>query len=145
VITVRLVNRTAAVSLSGMFPPLPTPFKPDGALDLDTFRALLRTLNAEPLAGYLAGGSNGEFSSLSMDERLEVVAAAREVIPKDRLLIAGSGAESTRRHHRADQGDGPAGRGHRSGGHPLVLQGQDDPGRAGEPLPPGGGTRRPSR
>ena len=90
------MNRTAALSLAGMFPPLPTPFRPDGALDLDTLRGLLRTLNDEPLAGYLVGGSNGEFTSLSGDERLEVVAAAREVIPKDRLLIAGSGAESTR-------------------------------------------------
>ncbi len=92
----RPVDRTAAVSLSGMFPPLPTPFKADGALDLDAFRALLRTLNDEPLAGYLAGGSNGEFSSLSWDERLEVVATAREMTPKNRVLIAGSGAESTR-------------------------------------------------
>jgi 4-hydroxy-2-oxoglutarate aldolase len=90
------VNRTAAVSLSGLFPPLPTPFRADGALDLETLRALLRTLNAEPLAGYLVGGSNGEFTSLTGDERLEVVAAAREVIPKSRLLIAGTGAESTR-------------------------------------------------
>jgi 4-hydroxy-2-oxoglutarate aldolase len=79
-----------------MFPPLPTPFRADGALDLDTLRALLRTLNEEPLAGYLVGGSNGEFTSLSWEERLEVIAAAREVIPKGRLLIAGSGAESTR-------------------------------------------------
>ena len=79
-----------------MFPPLPTPFRPDGALDLETLRSLLRTLNEEPLAGYLVGGLNGEFTSLSWDERLEVVAEAREVIPKGRLLIAGSGAESTR-------------------------------------------------
>jgi 4-hydroxy-2-oxoglutarate aldolase len=88
--------KQAALSIQGLFPPLPTPFREDGALDLASFRALVRTLNAEPLAGYLVGGSNGEFTSLSWDERLEVIAAAREVIPKDRLLIAGSGAESTR-------------------------------------------------
>ncbi len=84
------------VSIAGLFPPLPTPFREDGALDLPTLRALLRTLNAEPLAGYLVGGSNGEFTSLSWDERLEVITAAREIIPRERLLIAGSGAESTR-------------------------------------------------
>jgi 4-hydroxy-2-oxoglutarate aldolase len=90
------VTRAANLSLAGLFPPLPTPFREDGALDLQPLRSLLRTLNDEPLAGYLVGGSNGEFTSLSWDERLEVVAAAREVVPRNRLLIAGSGAESTR-------------------------------------------------
>jgi 4-hydroxy-2-oxoglutarate aldolase len=90
------VNKTSRLSLAGMFPPLPTPFRPDGAVDLDALRTLLRTLNEEPIAGYLVGGSNGEFTSLSREERLEVVSAAREVIPKDRILMAGSGAESTR-------------------------------------------------
>jgi 4-hydroxy-2-oxoglutarate aldolase len=96
VIACQAVNKTSRLSLAGMFPPLPTPFRPDGALDLEALRGLLRTLDEEPLAGYLVGGSNGEFTSLSRDERLEVVSAAREVIPRSRLLIAGSGAESTR-------------------------------------------------
>jgi 4-hydroxy-2-oxoglutarate aldolase len=87
---------TTALSLAGLFPPVPTPFSPDGALDLGALRALLRGLGDDPLAGYVLGGSNGEFTSLSAAERLEVVSAAREVVPRERLLIAGSGAESTR-------------------------------------------------
>ena len=90
------VNKTSRLSLTGMFPPLPTPFRPDGALDLEALGGLLRTLNDEPLAGYLVGGSNGEFTSLTHDERVEVITAAREAIPRSRVLIAGSGAESTR-------------------------------------------------
>lgn len=80
----------------GLFPPVTTPFRADGALDLDQLRANLEKLNREPLAGYVLGGSNGEFTSLTWDERLEVVRAARAVTPQDRLLIAGSGMESTR-------------------------------------------------
>jgi len=87
---------TSALSLAGLFPPLPTPFAPDGALDVGLLRALIASLADEPLAGYVLGGSNGEFPSLTAAERLEVVAAAREVVPRSRLLIAGSGAESTR-------------------------------------------------
>jgi 4-hydroxy-2-oxoglutarate aldolase len=62
----------------------------------DHLRSNLEKLNGQPLAGYVLGGSNGEFTSLTIEERLEVVKAARQVTPSDRLLIAGSGLESTR-------------------------------------------------
>jgi 4-hydroxy-2-oxoglutarate aldolase len=85
----------AALSLAGLFPPVPTPFTAAGDLDLSGLRALLEGLADEPLAGYVLGGSNGEFTSLTAEERLQVVSAARAVVPPGRLLIAGSGAEST--------------------------------------------------
>lgn len=84
------------ISLAGIFPPVATPFKDNGDLDLDGLQSNLEKLNRQPLAGYVLGGSNGEFTSLSVEERLEVVKLARQVTPKDRLLIAGSGMESTR-------------------------------------------------
>src|SRR5262245_45171552 len=85
-----------SLSLKGLFPPLSTPFTEGGDVAFDKLRENIRRLEAEPLAGYVVGGSNGEFNSLSVQERVEVVRAAREVIPKGRLLIAGSGMESTR-------------------------------------------------
>jgi 4-hydroxy-2-oxoglutarate aldolase len=42
------------------------------------------------------GGSNGEFTSLTNDEKLKVVRLAKAVAAEDRLIIAGSGMESTR-------------------------------------------------
>lgn len=90
------VAPSPSLSLKGLFPPLTTPFADNGDLDLSALKANIEKLNHEPLRGYVIGGSNGEFTSLSWDERLEVVRAAREVIPRDRLLIAGSGMESTR-------------------------------------------------
>jgi len=78
-------------SLAGVFPPVATPFKANGDVDFDGLAANLEKLNKQPLAGYVLGGSNGEFTSLSVEERLEVVKLARQLTPKDRLLIAGSG------------------------------------------------------
>ncbi len=83
-------------SLSGLFPPVPTPFKDNGDVAFDQLQGNLEKLNQQPLSGYVMGGSNGEFTSLTNDEKLEAVRLARQVAPKDRLIIAGSGLESTR-------------------------------------------------
>jgi 4-hydroxy-2-oxoglutarate aldolase len=88
-----LVSR---ISLSGIFPPIPTPFKADEGIDYKHLQFNLDRWGQEPLAGYVVGGSNGEFVFLTVEERVEVVRAARQAIPRDRLLIAGSGMESTR-------------------------------------------------
>ncbi len=84
------------LSLAGLFPPVTTPFQANGDLHLDALRATLERMNGLPLRGYVLGGSNGEFVSLSIDERLAVTTLARDVTPADRLLIGGSGMESTR-------------------------------------------------
>ena len=60
------------LSLAGVFPPVVTPFKENGDLDTAALRANLEKLNQQPLAGYVLGGSNGEFTSLTVQERLEV-------------------------------------------------------------------------
>lgn len=84
------------LSLRGIFPPIPTPFRQDESLDLENLKANLARWNDEPLAGYVVAGSNGEAVALSSEERFQLVGAARAAIPEDRLLIAGAGAESTR-------------------------------------------------
>lgn len=48
------------------------------------------------MRGIVALGSNGEAPLLSEDEGDAVIAAVREVVPRDRVLIAGTGRESTR-------------------------------------------------
>lgn len=45
------------------------------------------------LAGIVVQGSNGEFPFLTSTERLEVVSRVRQAMPKDKLLLAGSGCE----------------------------------------------------
>lgn len=45
------------------------------------------------LAGFVVQGSNGEFPFLTSSERLEVVSRVRQAMPKNKLLLAGSGCE----------------------------------------------------
>ncbi len=79
----------------GVFPPVPTPFRGD-EVDLDALRGNLRRLLASRLAGVVVLGSNGEAAFLDEEESVAVVAAAREVVPRGRILVAGTGRESTR-------------------------------------------------
>lgn len=85
------------VDLTGLFPPIPTPFHPDETLNLDALGANLAHWGDQPLDGYVVGGSNGEFVLMTDDERVAVVAAASQAIAGRRRLIAGAGAQSTRR------------------------------------------------
>jgi 4-hydroxy-2-oxoglutarate aldolase len=79
----------------GVFPPVVTPFRDDGSLDVHAFEANLDAYSSEDLAGYLVLGSNGEAASLEEDEKLTLVAAARRGAT-GRTLLVGTGLESTR-------------------------------------------------
>jgi 4-hydroxy-2-oxoglutarate aldolase len=83
------------LSLRGVIPPLVTPFRADGALDLAAFEANLEALAAHELAGFLVLGSNGEAASLDEEEKLALVAAARRLVSR-RFLLVGTAMESTR-------------------------------------------------
>lgn len=79
---------------TGLFPPVPTPFKRDGALDLPALQNLIAWLTPN-VEGFLILGSNGEAAYLDETERQKVLAAAREAIPKHKIMIAGAGGEAT--------------------------------------------------
>jgi len=82
--------------MDGIFPPLPTPFREDGGLDLGLLASLVAALNDAPLAGYVAFGSNGEAVHLDEDEAETVVRTVRAAAAPGRLLVAGTGRLSTR-------------------------------------------------
>ncbi len=81
--------------MRGIIPPLVTPFRADGALDLVAFEANLEAYAAWDLDGYLVLGSNGEAATLEEDEKLTLLTAARR-LSSGRMLLAGTGRESTR-------------------------------------------------
>ncbi len=86
-----------SVDLSGVLVPCTTPFDPvTGDVDLVGFRANVRSFMAHPVRGIIVGGSTGEAVLLDEDERVLLLEGARDVVPDDRLVIAGTGAESTR-------------------------------------------------
>jgi 4-hydroxy-2-oxoglutarate aldolase len=88
-------GKGAAPALEGIIPPLVTPFREDGSLDLTAFEANLAAYAREDLDGYLVLGSNGETASLEEDEKLALVRAARRGA-EGRTLLVGTGLESTR-------------------------------------------------
>jgi len=85
------------IDLSGTTLPVTTPFDPvTGDIDVVAFRANLRAWFQHPIAGVLLAGSTGESVFLDEAERGILLEAARDVVPEDRLIIMGTGAESTR-------------------------------------------------
>ncbi len=84
-------------ALTGIFAPVTTPFVASTEdLDVVGFQRNLAAHIADGLHGIVVGGSTGEAALLDEDERSRLAAAAREVVPRDRWLIIGTGAESTR-------------------------------------------------
>jgi 4-hydroxy-2-oxoglutarate aldolase len=81
--------------LSGIIPPLPTPFTDAGDVDRRALAGNVTKLLTTDLAGVLALGSNGEAALLEDDECDVVVETVREVVPSSRLLLVGTGREST--------------------------------------------------
>ncbi|MBF8257578.1 MAG: hypothetical protein HW375_2485, partial [Anaerolineales bacterium] len=83
------------IDLTVIFPPIPTPFGPGGEILYERLADNLSRWGQEPMAGFVVGGSNGEFPLLSEEERVEVVRQVRRRAAPGRLVIAGSGREST--------------------------------------------------
>ena len=83
--------------LQGVLGPVVTTFqKTTEELDRTAFARNIRAHLDAGLHGIVVAGSTGEAALLDERERAALVEAAREVVPEDRLLIAGAGAESTR-------------------------------------------------
>ena len=80
--------------LHGIFPPVTTPFYPDGRVYLKKLEHNVDRYAKTPAAGIVVLGSTGEAIMLSDDECREVLAVAREACAAHKVLIAGTGAES---------------------------------------------------
>lgn len=82
--------------LRGVLGPVTTPFDERGELARAAFAENVRAHLAEGLSGVVVAGSTGEAALLDEAERDALVEWARPIVPADRWLIAGTGAESTR-------------------------------------------------
>lgn len=83
------------LNLSGIYPPIATPFL-DDEVDYAGLAHNVRRWMGTGLRGLLALGSNGEAAAIDEDEAERVVATVREGMPRDRVLLAGTGRQSTR-------------------------------------------------
>jgi 4-hydroxy-2-oxoglutarate aldolase len=82
------------MKLSGVMPPIATPFQ-NGRVALDKLKKNFQKWNQTGLSGFLVLGSNGEAVFLNEKERVKVIEASREVIPKSKIMMVGTGTEST--------------------------------------------------
>jgi 4-hydroxy-2-oxoglutarate aldolase len=81
--------------LKGVLPALTTPFAPDGSVPPARIRENVAAFNRIGLSGYLAVGSTGESYLLSRAEFEAVLSTVREAAAPGRILIAGTGTETT--------------------------------------------------
>ncbi len=80
--------------LHGIFPPITTPFYPDGKIYFRKLEQNVEQYSRTPMTGIVVQGSTGEAILLSDEERREVLKCAREFAANDKVLIAGIGIES---------------------------------------------------
>jgi 4-hydroxy-2-oxoglutarate aldolase len=84
------------ISLQGVFPPIPTPFGDGGEVAHQALVENLEQWNQYDLAGYVVLGSNGEAAYVTEEEKVGIWETARRAIPANKVMIAGTGCESTR-------------------------------------------------
>ena len=90
-----------SLTLKGVLGPVVTTFQSaSGELDPESFGRNVRAHLDAGMHGIVVTGSTGEAALLDERERTTLVDAARKQIPRDRLLIVGTGAESTRTTQR---------------------------------------------
>jgi 4-hydroxy-2-oxoglutarate aldolase len=80
--------------LNGIFPPITTPFYPDGQVYWKKLEHNVDRYSKTPISGIVVQGSTGEAIMLSDQERKDVLKAAREACAPNKVLIGGTGVES---------------------------------------------------
>ena len=83
------------MNFRGIFPPICTNFDSDGTVDRGALVHNVERYNRSPLLGYVVTGTTGEAVMLSEDEKIRVWATVSEAASSDRMLIAGTAAQST--------------------------------------------------
>jgi dihydrodipicolinate synthase/N-acetylneuraminate lyase len=80
--------------LSGLFPPITTPFYPNGNIYYKKLEHNVDRYSKTPIAGIVVQGSTGEAVMLGDDEKREVMRVAMSAAAPEKVMIAGCGIES---------------------------------------------------
>lgn len=80
--------------LQGIFPAVTTPFYSDGSVYYKKIEHNIDRYSRTPVAGLVILGSTGEAVMLSDEERREVLRESVQAASPEKVLIAGTGAES---------------------------------------------------
>jgi 4-hydroxy-2-oxoglutarate aldolase len=82
------------MKLQGIMPPITTPFI-GAEVAFERLEENIQKWNRTKLSGYLVLGSNGEAVYLSETEKMKVLEVCRKAIPEDKIMLVGTGLEST--------------------------------------------------
>ena len=82
--------------LHGILPPMTTPFYPDGSVYFKKLESNVERYSRTPVTGIVVLGSTGEVVMLSDDERRDVLKVAHDAAAANKVLLAGTGAESVK-------------------------------------------------
>lgn len=85
--------KLAPKALRGSFPPLVTPFK-DGAVDYETYAKLVDFQAREGSHGIVVTGTTGEPSTLTSEERIQLVKVAVEAAAGRIQVVAATGTQN---------------------------------------------------
>ena len=80
--------------LNGIFPPITTPFYPDGRIYLKKLEHNVDRYSRGPVAGMVVLGSTGEAVMLNEEEQRELLRTAVAAAAPEKVMIAGCGHES---------------------------------------------------
>ncbi len=82
------------MTLKGIYSPIVTPFT-DDKVNLPYFEENISQWNSSRLSGYVVFGSTGESVHLTDAEKIDLLKSAKAVSLPEKVLIAGTGKEST--------------------------------------------------
>ncbi len=83
------------MELRGIFPALVTPFACDESVSLSALKQNICLYNETAVSGLVLLGSTGESVMLTREEADAILVAAKEAAAPNKILIAGTGVEST--------------------------------------------------
>lgn len=83
------------LKIKGVIPPMITPFKENDEVDYEKHVSNMKKWNEYALAGYLVLGSNSETAYLTEEEKLKLVELTVKHKGKNKIVMAGTGLEST--------------------------------------------------
>jgi 4-hydroxy-tetrahydrodipicolinate synthase len=83
------------MQMEGIFTPIITPHREDGAIDTEGFACVAEFLIESGVHCILVGGSTGEYYAQTFEERVEMMHLANEIIGKRVPLMIGVGSTRT--------------------------------------------------
>ncbi len=86
----------ATITWDGVYPAVLTPFKKDDSIDFDVFKTNLIAQLEAGVDGIILGGSLGEASSLSNEEKKQLLFFSKEVLPESFPIIINIAEQTTK-------------------------------------------------